>query len=772
MRQLMPEGLRTRGGVGESIPRPDGPDKVSGRFSFGSDLTAPGMLFGKTLRSPHPHALIRSIDVEKATGMPGVKAVLTAADLPGERLYSLHKPPDQPVLAAAGDEVRYAGEPVAIVAAEHPEQARAALEAIAVEYEVLAPLLDPVDAIQRGSVLRELTIRSGDPDAVADVVVDGYYEVGQQDQAPLGPEAGLAIPTPHGGIDLWVATQALHVDLEQVEACLGMRPGAVRLHLGGVGGAFGAREDLSIQVHACLLALKARRPVKMWYGREESFTGHVHRHPAWMWYSTGADRDGRLIFVKATILLDGGAYASSSGAVVANAACFGAGPYRVPNALVWSGAARTNTVPNGAMRGFGAVQSCFAYEGQMDLLAARLGLDPIELRLKNAIRPGDRLITGQALTGAAPMAKLIDLCQGLPEPPAPSDSLALPGGAGNVASAAEVVRGTGFAVGFKNIAYSEGSDDYATARVRLQRGPDGAAVVQVKTAASEVGQGLVTVCLQVARTELGVEAVEIERADTTVGDAGSSSASRQTWMTGGAVRDAARLVAAEVLKRAGPPAQALAGGHVLDEEGAALAPIELFLDEPIEREFEHHHRPTSGLDPAGQGDAHVSFMFVAHRATVDVDAEAGLARVAQVATAQDVGRAINPLQVHGQIEGGIAQGVGLATMEEIKLKDGLIRNASFTDYIIPTSLDMPEVAAVLVEEPEPEAPYGAKGVGEPPLISSPAAIVAAMRAATGRRLNRVPVSPEELAGLSECRPGWLVRPGQSPAEAVRPAPPL
>ena len=758
----------TRGGIGESVPRPDGPAKVRGEFSFGSDLVAPGMLFGKTLRSPHPHARIRSLDTTRATAMPGVRAVLTAADIPGFRLYSLHRPPDQPVLVGVGEEVRYRGEQVAIVAADHPEQARLAAAAIEVEYEELPAVTDPVEAIRRGLSHRELVIRRGDVAATAAVVVDGYYELGQQDQAPLGPEAGLAIPTPQGGVDLFVATQALHVDLEQVEAALALPKGSVRLHLAGVGGAFGAREDLSIHVHACMLALRTGRPVKMWYGREESFVGHVHRHPARMWYSTGADAAGNLVFTRATIVLDGGAYASSSGAVTANAACFGPGPYRMPNALIWCGSARTNSVPNGAMRGFGAVQTCFAHESQMDVLAERLGMDPVHLRLQNAIRPGDELITGQVLTGAAPMAELIRLCSGIPgPPPASSHRLALPGGAGNVAAARDVVRRSGFAVGFKNIAYSEGHDDYATARVRLERGADGLPSASIKVAAAEVGQGIVTITEQIARTELGVEQVRSLPADTTVGDAGSSSASRQTWMTGTAVQRAAKRVAEEVLRRAGPPAASLDGGQVLDAEGVALAPIELFLETPIERDFEYHHKPTSGLDPDGQGDAHVSFMFVAHRATVDVDPEAGLARVVQVATAQDVGRALNPLQVHGQIEGGIAQGVGMATMEEIKQRDGVILNASFTDYIIPTTLDMPAVRAVLVEEPEPDAPYGAKGVGEPPLISSPAAIAAALRAATGHRLGRLPVSPDELAGLAETEPAWEIEPGSEPSTGRR-----
>jgi xanthine dehydrogenase D subunit len=749
-------------GVGASIPRPDGPAKVRGAFQFASDLAVPGMLYGRTLRSPHPRALLLALDTSAAERMPGVCAVLTAADVPGAPTYGVHGEADQPVLAAVGQEVRYAGEPVAVVAADHPEQALQAVRAIRADYEELEPLTDPVQALRRGDSLRNLVIRHGDTGAHADVVVEGYYEVGQQDQAPLGPEAGLAVPGRDGReVDLWVATQALHVDMRQVADCLGLPPECVRLRLAGVGGAFGAREDLSVHVHACLLALRSGRPVKMWYGREESFLGHVHRHPARMWYATGASRDGDLVFVRATIVLDGGAYASTSAAVAANAACFSAGPYRVPNALVWCGAARTNHVPNGAMRGFGAVQSCFAYESQMDLLAGRLGQDPIALRTRNALRPGDRIITGQLLRGAVPVEELIRRCAQLPLPPDTAEPLALPGGAGNLSEPRHVRRGIGFAIGYKNIAYSEGSDDSASARVRLERRGDQAVAV-VKTAAVEVGQGLVTVLVQIVRTELGVDQVELEPADTLSRDAGSSSASRQTWMTGGAVREAARLVREELLGRAGPPGRELAGGYVLDEEGSRLAPLALLLDQPVEKEFEHHHRPTTGLDEDGQGDAHVSFMFVAQRAVVDVDAEAGVARVVQVATAQDVGRAINPLQVHGQIEGAIAQGVGLATMEEIQLRDGLIRNASFTDYLLPTALDMPAVESVLVEEPEPEAPYGAKGVGEPPLIASPVAITGAMRQATGRPLRRIPVRPDELAGLGDTEPAHWIEPGRAP----------
>ncbi|HVB76814.1 MAG TPA: molybdopterin cofactor-binding domain-containing protein [Candidatus Nitrosotalea sp.] len=755
-------------GVGASVPRPDGPAKARGEFDFASDLWAPGMIYGRTLRSPYPHALIRSVDTSRARSLAGVRAVLTADDLPGQTVYGLAKVRDQPVLVGTKDRVMYEGEAIALVAADTPEIARLALELIDVQYEPLPVLTDPVAALIGGDGYRELVIRRGDPDAVAAVQVEGYYEVGQQDQAPLGPEAGLAVPS-HGGreVDLFIATQALHVDLDQVADCLAMERSRVRLHLAGVGGAFGAREDISMQIHACLLALATMRPVKMWYGRQESFFGHVHRHPARMWYRHGADASGQLVFVRATIVLDGGAYGSSTRSVVANAACFGAGPYRVPNVELWCGAARTNVQPNGAMRGFGAVQACFAHEAQMDRLAHKLELSPLEIRRRNLLGPGDSLITGQRVTGAAPLAELLDRCQSLPLPSAPA-AQDLPGAGGYAADPRRVRRGVGYALGYKNIAFSGGTDDYSTARVRLEL-VDGRARATVKTAASEMGQGLVTVVAQMVRTELGVDEVILLEADTLIGDAGSSSASRQTWMTGGAVQGAARRVKSELLRRAGPPAADLGVGCVLDSEGVALAPIELVLSEPIEFEHEFHHRPTQPLDDNGQGDAHVSFMFVAQRAVVDVDLDTGCARVAQVATVQDVGRAINPLQVMGQIEGAVAQGVGLALMEEMLLQDGHLLNPSFTDYLLPTVLDTPEMVSELIEEPEPLAPYGAKGVGEPPLIASPAAIAAALRDASGRSLPRIPVRAEELAGIAELAWDRRVVAGQRPG-AVLPEP--
>jgi CO/xanthine dehydrogenase Mo-binding subunit len=730
------------GHIGLSARREDGIPKVSGEFAYSSDLSAAGMLWGHTLRSPHAHARIRSIDLSAALTTAGVHAIVTQDDVPGEKRYGLEFR-DQPVLAF--ERVRYFGEPVAVVAAEHPERARRAAELIAVEYERLPPIVDPERATEaeelhpdrptqghgyrddpRPNVVRHMVVRHGDPDADGDVSVSGEYELGIQDQAFLGPESGLAIPDGAGGVDIYVATQWLHVDRDQVAPCLGLEPDHVRIHLAGVGGAFGGREDLSMQIHAALLALRTNRPVKMVYNREESFVGHIHRHPARIWAEHRARRDGRLVCVRMRILLDGGAYASSSTAVTSNAASFAVGPYAVENALLEATCVYTNNPPCGAMRGFGAVQTCFAAEAQMDKLAAALELDPVELRLRNALAPGDSLPTGQRLTGSLPVAEVIRRCAAIPIPEPeelPRDAIRLPGGAGNTTRGEGVRRGVGFALGFKNICYSEGFDDFCAARVQIDE--EGRATVHC--AAAEVGQGVTNVILQVARTELESEDVVLAPHSTrTVASAGSASASRMTWMAAGAVQVACRAAVEERNRNGG---------------------------RPVDVERTYRHTPTSPLDPeTGQvtGErAHVALACAAMRAVVEVDVELGLTRAVWIGTAQDVGRAINPQAVHGQIEGGTAQGLGLALMEEIQTRDGVIANASFTDYLIPTALDMPPVVAELVEEAEPDAPYGVKGVGEPPTVVSTAAIASALRAATGRELPRVPVRPDDIVGLRE-----------------------
>jgi CO/xanthine dehydrogenase Mo-binding subunit len=460
-------------------------------------------------------------------------------------------------------------------------------------------------------------------------------------------------------------------------------------------------------------------------------------------------------------MLDGGAYASSSTAVIANACCFAVGPYECPNATVDGWVMYTNNPPCGAMRGFGSVQNCYAHEAQMDKLAAALSMDPVELRKRNAMKTGSRLITGQVVEGPAPVEELLDRVSKMPFPLSPqgggsgrgsiaADLTQMPGGVSNTTHGEGVVRGVGYAVGFKNVGYSEGFDDYSTARVRLSV-VDGRPRAEIHTAAAEVGQGLVTVQAQIAATELGVSEVVVLQADTQVGSAGSSSASRQTYITGGAVKAASEAVRERVLAMARSElgrssAARLEGDTVVSSEGEVIVTLATLLgDAVIEETREFRPRRTHRLDPeTGQANAHVQYAFAAHRAVVDVDTELGLVKVVELATAQDVGKAINPQAVEGQLEGGAAQGLGLAVMEEIQLKDGVIRNASFTDYLLPTTLDMPPVRMEILELGDPYSPYGLKGVGEPPAISSGPAIVAAIRAATGRPLTRVPVRPHDI----------------------------
>ncbi len=759
----------TERGVGAARAHREGVPKVSGEFEFASDLHRSDALFGATLRSPHASALIRSIDVTPALSIPGVRCALTHRDVPGRPTYGLEVP-DQPVLAV--DRVRYHGEPVAIVAADTPVLARRAVRAIEVDYEPLEALTDPEAAIAPGApplhpdgnVLRRVHVRHG-PDAGLErtedlVVVEGVYEVGMQDQAFLGPEAGLAEPTPNGGVRLDVSTQWLHVDRAQMALSLGLPEEKVHLQLAGVGGAFGGREDLSVQIHAAMLAMRTGRPVKMAYAREESFLGHVHRHPARLHYVHAADRDGRLRWVRVRVVFDGGAYASSSRAVCLNAASTAIGPYRCPAARVEAIIAYTNNPPCGAMRGFGAVQTCFAYEAQMDKLAEALELGPIELRLRNAAEADDVLPTGQRFGTPAPTAELLRRLADHPVPDVPIGST-FSGEAAAASQPSDLRRGIGWAIGFKNVGFSDGFEENSTARVRLEAAPEGLAVT-VHTAACEVGQGLVTVQDQIARTELPAAAVHIHTADTAVGNAGSSSASRQSWMTGGAVRDACRAARAELVRSACELAGCVEDEVTL-EDGGARTPAglhpwdEVIGREPIEATRVFRPRATEPLDENGQGDAHFAFAYAAHRAIVDVDPELGIVRLVEMATTQDVGRAVNPLAVEGQVAGGIVQGIGLALMEELVVQDGRVLNGSFTDYLLPTALDVPRIRLEALELEHPDSPYGLIGVGEAPTIASTAAIAAAVRDATGADVTRVPIRPEHLAGSRPARPQAAAR---------------
>ncbi|MER0483653.1 molybdopterin cofactor-binding domain-containing protein [Streptomyces sp. Edi2] len=782
------QGGQTKAGIGESTLRPDGTLKVTGEFAYSSDMWHEDMLWGYTLRSTTAHAEIRSIDTSEALATSGVYAVLTYDDLPTDvKNYGLEIQ-DTPVLAHG--KVRHHGEPVALVAADHPETARRAAAKIKIDYAELPVVTDEASATAEGAPLvhenrddhhvghvphpnivhRQPIVRGNAAEAAekADVIVSGEYVFGMQDQAFLGPESGLAVPGEDGGVDLYVATQWLHSDLRQIAPVLGLPPEKVRMTLSGVGGAFGGREDLSMQIHACLLALRTGKPVKIVYNRFESFFGHVHRHPAKLWYEHGATKDGKLTHLKCRIVLDGGAYASASPAVVGNASSLAVGPYVVDDVDIEAIALYSNNPPCGAMRGFGAVQACFAYEAQMDKVAKKLGMDPVEFRQLNAMEQGTIMPTGQPVDSPAPVAELLRRVKAMPLPPeqqwltagAGADVRALPGGLSNTTHGEDVVRGIGYAVGIKNVGFSEGFDDYSTARVRMEV-VGGVPVATVHTAMAEVGQGGVTVHAQIARTELGVQQVTIQPADTRVGSAGSTSASRQTYVTGGAVKNTCEHVREQVLdigrRKFGTyhPAWATAellleGGKVVTDGGEVLANLaDVLEDEAVDLELEWRHRPTEPFDlHTGQGNGHVQYSFAAHRAVVEVDTGLGLVKVIELACAQDVGKALNPLSVVGQIQGGTTQGLGVAVMEEIIVdpKTAKVRNPSFTDYLIPTILDTPTIPVDVLELADEHAPYGLRGIGEAPTLSSTPAVLAAIRNATGLELNKTPVRPEHLTG--------------------------
>ncbi|MFJ8003909.1 xanthine dehydrogenase family protein molybdopterin-binding subunit [Streptomyces fagopyri] len=781
------QGTESKGGIGESTLRPDGTLKVTGEFAYSSDMWHEDMLWGQILRSTVAHAEIVSIDTSEALAQPGVYAVLTYDDLPtAVKTYGLEIQ-DTPVLAHG--KVRHHGEPVAIVAADHPETARRAAARIKVEYKELPVITDEASAtapdailvhegrddhhighVPHPNIVHRQPIVRGDVEAAAgkaDFVVKGEYTFGMQDQAFLGPESGLAVPAEDGGVELYIATQWLHSDLKQIAPVLGLPEDKVRMTLSGVGGAFGGREDLSMQIHACLLALRTGKPVKIVYNRFESFFGHVHRHPAKLYYEHGATKDGKLTHMRARIVLDGGAYASASPAVVGNASSLSVGPYVVEDVDIEAIALYTNNPPCGAMRGFGAVQACFAYEAQMDKLADAVGMDRVAFRQLNAMEQGTLLPTGQPVDSPAPVAELLRRVKAMPMPPERqwessegADVRQLPGGLSNTTHGEGVVRGVGYAVGIKNVGFSEGFDDYSTARVRVEV-VGGEPVATVHTAMAEVGQGGVTVHAQIARTELGVAQVTIHPADTQVGSAGSTSASRQTYVTGGAVRNSCELVREKVLERGRRkfgtyhPAWATAellleGGKVVTDAGEVLAGLaDVLEDEAVEVEAEWRHRPTEPFDlRTGQGFGHVQYSFAAHRAVVEVDTELGLVKVIELACAQDVGKALNPLSVVGQIQGGTVQGLGIAVMEEIIVDPvtAKVRNPSFTDYLIPTILDTPTIPVDVLELADDHAPYGLRGIGEAPTLSSTPAVLAAIRNATGLELNRTPVRPEHLTG--------------------------
>ncbi len=727
--------------VGESVPKIDAATKVRGQRKFPQDFNMEGQLYAKVVWSEYPHARVLKIDISPAEALPGVVAVLTSKDVPVNE-YGINIM-DQPMLVGEGKKVRWLGDRIAIVIAESEKIAQEACQRVRVEYEPLPVVSDPREAMkpdapliheERGdsNILKHIKIRKGDIEkgfAKADVVIESYYFTPHVEHAYMQPEAGVGYIDEQGRVTVIAAAQWSHDDLHQISHMLDLPLDGVREIVPAIGGAFGGREDMYIQHLLALCAYCVRRPVKMVFDREESIRNTGKRHPYYMKYRTGATRDGKLTAVEIELISDAGAYASTSVAVLSNSASFAAGPYIVPNAKVDAYTVYTNNAVTMAMRGFGSTQPPVAYETQMNKLAEALGMDPVELRMKNLLEDGSIALTGN------PMPKGVGIKETLRQAALASGwreegghwikpDLGTP-------SAPYRRRGIGVACGYKNVGYSFGFDDKTGAVVELAFDESGEIVrALVKVGASEVGEGSHTALAQIAAEALGIDYAKVRVAlvDTSVvPDAGSSSASRHVYISGNAVMRACQ--------------------EALHKREAALR------DETGEKhvvgKYEYHGRsvrPTTPYDPeTGMCDPHISYGYAAQIALVEVDVETGETEVLEVWAAQDVGKAINPGMVKGQAGGGVHMGLGYALTEEFIQKEGLVKTRRFSEYHIPTTADMPhELETIIVEVPDPTGPFGAKGVGEMTTLPTAPAILSAIHDAVGVWIDNLPATAEKV----------------------------
>ena len=716
--------------VGERIRRPDAPDKVKGSALYVEDLAFGGELHAAALRSPHPHARIVRLEVGRARSLPGVHAVLTAREIPGRNLIPLIQQ-DWPVLAA--EFVRHVGEAVALVAAETREAARAAVEAIAVEYEPLEALLDPEQALLQGEVMAHWKVRRGEA-AVAltgsdVVVVEGTYHTPYQEHAYIETNGMIGVPDGSGGVVVYGSLQCPFYVQKAVASALGCDLNRVRIVQAVTGGGFGGKEDAPSAPGAqvALLAIATGRPVRFILSREEDMAVMSKRHPARIRCRTGATRAGRLVAAEVDYLLDGGAYATLSPVVLFRGAVHACGPYRVANVHVDARAVRTHKIPCGAFRGFGEPQVVFACESQMDLLAERLGIDPLELRRLNALELGDETITGHRLSVSVGFREVLDRLE------ASSDwrrKRAL-----FSEDRGSLRRGVGIAASYYGDGLGALGKHLNSAGAGVVVAADGSVTVAVGT--TEIGQGMITVLSQIAAEALGcpVELVHVVEADTSrVPDSGPTVASRTTLMSGNAIRDAATRIRAAmepVIADSGLPWRDAVALCVQRQVGLAAHGWAV--------------PPETSFDLAtGQGEAYICYSFSANVVEVEVDSETGETRVLRVHSAHDTGRVINPTTGEGQVEGAVVQGLGYALVEEHFVKDGRILNDQFSTYIIPTPLDTPEIRTLFVEHDYPWGPYGAKGLGETPIIAVAPAVTAAIHHATGVRLREIPATPERV----------------------------
>jgi CO/xanthine dehydrogenase Mo-binding subunit len=741
---------KSREVIGRSVPRVDGHGKLTGKALYAGDISLPGMVHLAAHRSDRPHARILSIRTEEAKEYPGVVAVFTCADIPGSNRIGRDKP-DQQVLCV--EKVRFIGDPVALVAAETPEAAREAAALIDVDYEDLPAVFSPEEALlpnaarihESGNVLMERILLKGDPDRAlrdADIVITNTYRTQMVEHAYLEPEAAVAIFEKEK-MTVWMPSKYAHFDQRELADAIGIPTMRVRIVNTTVGGCFGDKTSLSPGYYAALAALKTGRPSKMVYSREESFIATRKRHPFIIHHTTGATRDGRILAAKVEIIADTGAYSASGPTVLMKSLIHAAGPYEIADISIKATFVYTNNPVGGSMRGLGVPQVAFAHESQIDILAKRLGLNPFDLRLKNGYKPGSVTATGQQLGDSVSLAETMDKVRVEMER------------IGTPPSTATRKYGWGVGAMFYGIGVG-GRSNPGAARMEVNDAGEFTLYVGI----GDVGQGSSTALVQIAAEVLRqpVSEIRLVAGDTDCcPDSGVTAASRVTYIVGRAVQIAAEKLKGSLQDAAaqamGVPSEALRldNGffHRTDDPKRRLSvsqAIETLKAKGISLCAEGIYDPEFvALDPkTGQGKPMATYAFATQAALVAVDPGSGEVEVLSVVACHDVGTAVNPDSVTGQIEGAVSMGLGFSLMEEVILEKGRIVNPGYSRYFMPTVLDMPDMVSIIAEAPEATGPFGAKGLGEPALIPTTPAILNAIHSATGIRLKELPATPERL----------------------------
>lgn len=731
--------------VGSNILRVDAVAKVTGEARYPGDLVMDNMAHMKILFAHRPHAIVKSIDTSRAEQAPGVIAIFTAKDVPNNE-YGLGIP-DQPVLCGPGstkpwgDHVRFVGDQVALIVAETEQQAAHARDLIEVEYEDLPAITDPLEAMKEGAIqiqpdrpgniLQHYRVRKGNVDEVWDqcaAIVVGEYTTPYQEHAFLQPEAGLGYIDEAGRVTVVVGGQWTYEDQEQIAHALNLPHDQVRVIYPAIGGAFGGREDMSVQVVLALAAWKLRRPVKIIWSREESIIGHHKRHPMRLKATWGARADGKLLAAQVEVIADAGPYAGTSTKVQGNTTLTCTGPYDIPNVKVDTYTVFTNNVLTGAFRGFGGPQGEFEAEMQMNKLAEKLGMDPVELRLKNVLREGSILSVGTPIPKGVSIAQVLEKCALEAGWTRDADGRWQRAARASTLDPAKRY-GLGLAIGYKNVGFSFGAVERSVVRLELRGGAEIEEAI-VYHAAAEVGQGTHTVMRQMAAEALGlpIDKVRLVVSDTiSSGNSGSVSASRMTFMMGNSIRGAAE----RALKK------------WQEEERPAFV------------EYAWVAPRTTPYDPeTGKSEPNFAYGYAAEAVEVEVDVETGHVRVLRAWCADDVGKAINPAQVRGQIEGAIVQAQGYTITENFQMKDGQVLTPYLSNYLIPTVLDVPqEINSLILEYPDPLGPWGARGMGEMPYLPFAPAVCAAVKDAIGIWFDSFPLTPDRVLKAIKSKAG-------------------